>query len=137
MPPKTPRRPSATGESALRRTYLASLNPKARKAVRMLLAEIRAAAPAAVPVFSYRIPGFRLYDRQLLWCAGFARHVSLYPITTRIREANAAALAGYKTSTGTVQFPLTRPVPVVLARRLIKARVAEVRAEALARKVTR
>ena len=134
MPPKRlPLQRPAT-VAAQRRAYLTALNPKARRAVSGLLAAIQAIAPDAVPVFSYRIPGFRLHDRALLWSAGFAKHVSLYPITARIRAANAEALASYKTSTGTVQFPLDRPLPLALAKRLIKARVSEVRAEARASK---
>jgi uncharacterized protein YdhG (YjbR/CyaY superfamily) len=120
--------------AAQRRAYLAGLNPKARAAVEALLAAIRAAAPEAEPVFSYRIPGFRLHDRAFLWSAGFAKHVSLYPITARIRAANAEALSGYKTSTGTVQFPLDRPLPLALAKRLIKARIAEMTADVRASK---
>jgi uncharacterized protein YdhG (YjbR/CyaY superfamily) len=131
MPPsKQPSRSKASSAvTAAWRTYFAGLNPDARRAVKLLLAEIRKGVPTAVPVFSYRIPGFRLNDRALLWCAGFAHHVSLYPITEHIRRANARALEGYKTSPGTVQFPLTRPVSLPLARKLIKARVAEVRRE--------
>jgi uncharacterized protein YdhG (YjbR/CyaY superfamily) len=132
-PTKKPARAKASSNvAAARKAYFAGLNPKARRAVKLLLAEIRKAAPSAVPVFSYRIPGFRLHDRALLWCAGFANHVSLYPITATIRQAYASALAGYKTSTGTVQFPLSRPLSLPLARRLIKARVAEVRRGAMA-----
>src|SRR5512147_1096637 len=127
-PLKKPSRSKASSDvSAAWRAYFAGLNPKARRAAKLLLAEIRKAAPSAVPGFSYRIPGFRLDDHALLWCAGFANHVSLYPITATSRRTNAAALSGYKTSTGTVQFPLSRPLSLPLARRLIKARVAEVR----------
>jgi uncharacterized protein YdhG (YjbR/CyaY superfamily) len=77
---------------------------------------IRAAAPAAEEAFAYGIPAF-------------THHTSLFPMTGAIRRTHAAALAGLKTSKGTVQFPLDAPMPVALLKRLVKARAAEVRAK--------
>jgi uncharacterized protein YdhG (YjbR/CyaY superfamily) len=88
---------------------------------------VRDLAPDAVEVFSYGIPGFKLDGKPLVWYAAFARHTSLYPMTASIRKAHAAALKDYKTSTGTVQFPLDEPLPVALVKRLVRARLAELR----------
>ncbi len=88
---------------------------------------IRSVAPDAIEHFSYRIPGFRLDGKVFVYYAAFKAHTSLYPMGAKIRKANAAALKGYKMSTGTIRFPLDKPLPVALVKRLIKARVAEVR----------
>jgi uncharacterized protein YdhG (YjbR/CyaY superfamily) len=48
-------------------------------------------------------------------------------MTADIRRAHAGALKGYKMSTGTVQFPFDRPLPTALIKRLVKARIAEMR----------
>jgi uncharacterized protein YdhG (YjbR/CyaY superfamily) len=85
------------------RAYFAALPPDARKALNAMRAAIRAAAPGAVDHFSYRIPGFRLDGRPLVW------------------------YAGYGTSTGTIRFPLDAQPSAALVKRLVKARIAALR----------
>jgi uncharacterized protein YdhG (YjbR/CyaY superfamily) len=110
------------------RAYMAGLPPASRKRMKEMRDLIRATAPAAVESFSYRIPGFRLDGRQLVWYAAFQLHTSLFPMTSAIRRSLAAELKGYETSKGTVRFPLDRPLPAGLVRKLVRARLAEARA---------
>ena len=112
---------------AKRRAYLASLPPAVRTRMKDIRDMVREIAPDAIEVFSYGVPGFRLDGTPLVWYAAFAHHTSLYPMTASIRKAHAAALKGYKMSTGTVQFPLDKPLPTALVKRLIRARLAELR----------
>lgn len=69
----------------------------------------------------------RAGDRILFIFAGFKKHASLFP-TPSVTQAFAKQLAGFNTSEGgTIQFPLDKPLPLPLIRRIAKFRVKEVR----------
>ena len=108
------------------RSYVAKLTPSARRRLKELADTIRKTAPGAVDAWSYSIPAFRLNGRILVWYAAWKDHVSIYPLNAEDREF--AAQKGFKTAKGTVQFPLSDPLPVSLVKRLVKSRMAAVKA---------
>jgi uncharacterized protein YdhG (YjbR/CyaY superfamily) len=78
---------------------------------------IHTAAPECGEKISYGIPTFTLNGRNLVHFGGFTRHVSFFPGSEGV-EHFLAELEGYKTSRGTIQFPLDRPIPFPLIRRI-------------------
>ena len=107
--------------------YLASLPADARKSLQRLRRDIKAAAPGAEDCISYGLPSFRL-DGRLLVCYKAARsHCSFHPMSTAVIRAHAKDLESYSTSPGTVRFKPGKALPVMLVRKLVKTRIAELR----------
>jgi uncharacterized protein YdhG (YjbR/CyaY superfamily) len=109
------------------RAYLAALPPDVRRVLKALRVTIRSAAPDSVEVFSYGIPGFRFEGRSLIWYAAWKEHCSLYPLTAAIKRDHAADIEGYAVSKGTIRFPLREPIPIGLVKKIVRARMREIR----------
>jgi uncharacterized protein YdhG (YjbR/CyaY superfamily) len=107
--------------------YLAVAPQASRDALLKLRAAIRSAVPKeAIEVISYGIPAFK-ENGILVWFAGFADHCSLFPKASVI-AAFQPELKGLKTAKGTIQFPLDKPLPLALIKKIVKARVVEAKA---------
>jgi uncharacterized protein YdhG (YjbR/CyaY superfamily) len=108
--------------------YIAGFPPETQKALEELRALIRASAPDATETISYAIPTFDL-NGHLVHFAGYEKHVGFYP-TGRGVEAFKQELKPYKSGKGSVQFPLDRPMPTDLIRRIVEFRVSQNTGEA-------
>jgi len=104
--------------------YLALVPEPARTTITKLRATIRSAVPAeTTEVLSYGIPAFK-HNGVLMWYAAFSDHCSLFP-TNAVIEAFRDDLARYTLSKGTIQFPVDKPLPATLVRKMVKMRVAQ------------
>ena len=96
-------------------------------AVRPILKEIRrtisTAAPGAEELISYRMPAFRLHG-ILLYFAAFKNHIGLYPPVSGDARL-AKALQPYAGPKGNLKFPLDRPIPYALIKRIVLLRVRQ------------
>jgi uncharacterized protein YdhG (YjbR/CyaY superfamily) len=107
--------------------YLASVPADTRAALQKLRKAIGAAAPRAEEGFSYGLPAFRLDGRPLVCFAAATNHCSFFPMSPAVIRAHAADLTDYETSKGTIRFSAGKPLPAALVRKLVKARIAELK----------
>jgi uncharacterized protein YdhG (YjbR/CyaY superfamily) len=105
--------------------YYAGVPEPAQNTLKKLRQAIRSAVPReATETISYGIPCFK-HNGALVWFAGFSEHCSLFP-TASVIEVFKRELKNFHTSKGTIHFPLDKPLPVALVKKLVKARVAQV-----------
>jgi uncharacterized protein YdhG (YjbR/CyaY superfamily) len=116
-PPKAFAKPKTVAE------YIAASDRPARTKLRQLRQAVRAAAPGAREELKWSMPAHS-YRRIVIMYAAFKNHVSLFPGTPTIRTFKKE-LAGHDTSGATVRFPLDRPLPLPLIRKLTRHRVKE------------
>lgn len=104
--------------------YSACVPGPARTMLEKMRVMIRSVVPKeAVEVISYGIPAFRK-EKIIVWYAAFSDHCSLFP-TAAVIEEFKDELKNYAISKGTIQFPLDKPLPSALIKRIVKARLAE------------
>jgi len=98
------------------------------KTIQLLLVEIhktiRDAAPQAEEIFSYGMPGFKIYGKPLVYFAAFTKHIGFYALPSG-HLAFANELSIYKKGKGSVQFPLNKPLPLELISKIVEFRVTE------------
>ena len=103
--------------------YLARIPEPARTTLAKIRAAIRAAAPkAATECISYGMPAFR-HNGALVGYAAFKNHCSFFPMSAALLDQFAADVAPWRTAKGTLQFPLDKPLPATLVKKMVKARV--------------
>jgi uncharacterized protein YdhG (YjbR/CyaY superfamily) len=103
--------------------YFAKVPKPARAALIKMRAAIESSLPRdATRTISYRIPAYKHKEKVIVWFAAFSDHCSLFP-TAAVIEEFKNELKGYSTSKGTIHFPIEKPLPIALIRKLIQARV--------------
>ncbi len=103
--------------------YIASFPAEVQKKLKELRMTINKLAPGAKEKISYRMPSFTL-NGTLMYFAGHANHVGLYPYPSAIR-AFKKELSEYHTAKGSIQFPIDKPLPMDLIKKIVEFRVKE------------
>jgi uncharacterized protein YdhG (YjbR/CyaY superfamily) len=105
--------------------YLARVPEPGRSTLEKVRAVIRSVVPAdATEIISYGMPTFR-YKRGLVAIAAFRDHCSFFPLGASVLDAIAEDLKPFRASKGTLHFPLDKPLPADLVKKIVKARIAQ------------
>lgn len=105
--------------------HIAAFPKKVRDLLRIMRSTIREIAPMAEETISYGIPTFKLNGVNLVHFAGYKNHIGFYPTSSPIVTFKNE-LTPYKHARGSVQFPVDKPIPFALVKKIVKFRAKEV-----------
>ena len=103
--------------------YLATLPEDARNTLEKVRKTIKTAAPMATEGISYQMPMYK-HHGMIIGFAAFKNHCSIFPGSKAV-ETYKAELESYETSKGTVRFPIDKPLPAALVKKIVKSCIAE------------
>lgn len=105
--------------------YIASFPKEVQDILEKIRSTIRESAPKAEEAISYGIPAFSLNGKGLVYFGAWKNHIGFYPTPSGI-EAFKKELAPFKLEKGSVQFPLNKPIPYDLVKKIVRYRVTEI-----------
>ncbi|MFA5942906.1 MAG: DUF1801 domain-containing protein [Candidatus Thermoplasmatota archaeon] len=114
--------------------FLAAVPVEQREALEALRKQLHAAAPGATELVNYGVPMLRLDGKNLVSFGAGKEHCSFYVQSPRVMKAHATELAKYDTAVSTIRFTPDKPLPAALVKKLVKARIAENKLMASAKK---
>lgn len=104
--------------------YINGFPDEVRERLSAIRDMVRELAPEATERICMRMPTYDLNGKWLVHFAGFEKHIGFYPQPEGV-TAFKDKLSEYKTSKGSIQFPLNKPLPLDLIREIIEFRVKE------------
>lgn len=109
--------------------YIQTFAPEVQTVLEAIRRIIREAAPGAVETIAYGLPAYKLGGKPLVYFGAYPNHIGLYATPTG-HSAFAAELSRYKQGKGSVQFPLSEPMPFDLITRIVQFRVDDLKGSA-------
>jgi uncharacterized protein YdhG (YjbR/CyaY superfamily) len=103
--------------------YIKTFPPEIQKILEKMRKIILKAAPEATESISYQMPAFKI-NGFLVFFAAFEKHIGFYPTPSGIKKFKKE-LSPYKYAKGSVQFPLDKPIPFDLVKKIVVFRLEE------------
>lgn len=129
MPSTTRSAPAKTVEA-----YFEALPPKQRATLTKFRKTIRSLIPKAEEVISYQIPTFKINGTGIIAIAAFAKHYSLFPMSSALLKEFAEELDDFEISTGTIRIPYDKSIPTSLVKKIVEGRLKEISKKAAEKK---
>jgi uncharacterized protein YdhG (YjbR/CyaY superfamily) len=107
--------------------YLADQPKDVRDTLEHVRRSVLAVVPEATQKIGYGMPGFYVDGRPLVYYSAFKEHCSLFPASAGVIERLADDLEGYGLAKGTIRFPIGKPLPAPLVKKIVKAKLEELR----------
>jgi len=107
--------------------YLAQIEEPKRTTLQQLRETIRSIVPDAEEGISYGCPAFRLNGKVIAGFAAFTNHLSYLPHSGSVLGRLRVDLKGYGGTKSALHFPIDRPLPKPLVRKLIQAKLEELK----------
>ena len=105
--------------------YLAALEEPKRSTLEALRRAILDVLPDAEQCISYGVPAFRLQGKVIAGFAAFKNHLSYLPHSGSVFPELGDEVSGYPRSTGALRFPVDKPLPKALVKKLVTVRKAQ------------
>jgi uncharacterized protein YdhG (YjbR/CyaY superfamily) len=107
--------------------YLRGVDEPKRETLQALRGTIREIVPEAEEGISYRVPAFRVHGKVVAGFAAFKDHLSYLPFSGSVLDQLRNELRGYTMTKSSLHFPIDRPLPEALVKKLIATRLDEIR----------
>ena len=103
--------------------YIKAFPDDVQRILEKMRKTIRDAAPGALEEISYQMPAFKL-NGALVYFAAFKNHIGFYPTSSGIKQFKKE-LSRYQGGKGSVQFPIEKPIPYDLVKKIVIFRMKE------------
>jgi uncharacterized protein YdhG (YjbR/CyaY superfamily) len=107
--------------------YLADQPKEVRETLEQVRDSVLAVVPDATEKIGYGMPGFYVDGRPLVYYSAFKEHCSLFPASPAVIERLSDDLKGYGLAKGTIRFPIGKPLPAPLVKKIVKAKLEELK----------
>jgi uncharacterized protein YdhG (YjbR/CyaY superfamily) len=104
--------------------YISSQSQEKRKIIGKIRIAVRQVVPLAEEVISYNMPAFKFHG-ILLYYAAHKEHIGFYPGNSKLIIEFKDELEGFETSKGTIKFPINKPLPINLIKKIFEIRADE------------